>query len=381
MRLVVVGLLALLVVGAAADQRGRGARARPSRAGWLESKNLTLAPVVKGLKEPTFVDRAAGRQQAPVRARARRRDPRRRRRRPAPRDAVSRPDRRGLHEQRRGPARPGVPSPASARTATSTSPTRRMIGRCTWSATRSRPDAPDVVDPGDRARCWRCPSRANTTTAGMLAFGPDGYLYVAVGDDEASDKAQDLATLVGKILRLDVDSAEPYAIPPSNPFADRAGARGEIWSYGSAIRGASASIGRRAICGSADVGDAKLGRGRFSAGGQRWRRELRLADERRHRVHRARALPRRRPGRAGGDLWPRYDVLGDVAATSIAARRRPGWSARIFSAICARAACSRSRQAPTRAGSASSWASSRSRSARLARTRRASCTCATCRAV
>jgi glucose/arabinose dehydrogenase len=53
-----------------------------------------------------------------------------------------------------------------------------------------------------------------------------------VGDDEVSESAQDLGTLVGKILRLDVDAAQPYAVPPSNPFANQDGARGEIWSYG-----------------------------------------------------------------------------------------------------------------------------------------------------
>jgi glucose/arabinose dehydrogenase len=71
---------------------------------------------------------------------------------------------------------------------------------------------------------------------GQLAFGPDGYLYVSVGDgDEAGDphgNAQNLTSLLGKILRIDVDGGVPYAIPPSNPFAGAADARGEIWSYG-----------------------------------------------------------------------------------------------------------------------------------------------------
>src|SRR5260370_33134607 len=67
---------------------------------------------------------------------------------------------------------------------------------------------------------------------GTLAFGPDGYLYISMGDDEQSEKAQDLTSIFGKILRIDVDPAEPYAIPPSNPFVNQAGARGEIWSYG-----------------------------------------------------------------------------------------------------------------------------------------------------
>src|SRR5204862_961173 len=58
------------------------------------------------------------------------------------------------------------------------------------------------------------------------------YLYISLGDDEASEEAQQLTSIYGKILRVDVDSSQPYAIPPSNPFVNQAGARGEIWAYG-----------------------------------------------------------------------------------------------------------------------------------------------------
>jgi len=71
---------------------------------------------------------------------------------------------------------------------------------------------------------------------GHLAFGPDGKLYVGLGDGgsggDPQGNGQSLATLLGKILRLDVDAASPYAVPSDNPFVGRAGARGEIWSYG-----------------------------------------------------------------------------------------------------------------------------------------------------
>ena len=79
---------------------------------------------------------------------------------------------------------------------------------------------------------------------GQLAFGPDGYLYLGLGDGGASgdpfDNAQNTEVLLGKILRLDVDGAPDgdrgYAIPPDNPFAPqgvRPGAgRPEIWAYG-----------------------------------------------------------------------------------------------------------------------------------------------------
>jgi hypothetical protein len=70
----------------------------------------------------------------------------------------------------------------------------------------------------------------------MLAFGPDGYLYVGLGDGgsagDPENRAQDLGSLLGKLLRIDVDGAAPYAVPTTNPFVGRAGARGEIWALG-----------------------------------------------------------------------------------------------------------------------------------------------------
>lgn len=72
--------------------------------------------------------------------------------------------------------------------------------------------------------------------AGMLQFGPDGYLYIGVGDGgggyDPLENAQDLGTLAGKILRIDVDAAFPYAIPQSNPFVGQPGVREEIYAYG-----------------------------------------------------------------------------------------------------------------------------------------------------
>ncbi len=79
---------------------------------------------------------------------------------------------------------------------------------------------------------------------GAILFGPnDGYLYVSIGDGGwANDVAightpktgngQDLTTNLGKILRIDVDSAQPYAVPKDNPFVGRKDALPEIWAYG-----------------------------------------------------------------------------------------------------------------------------------------------------
>ena len=71
---------------------------------------------------------------------------------------------------------------------------------------------------------------------GLVAFGPDGRLYVGMGDGggggDPLEAGQDPMQLLGKLLRLDVDGARPYAIPPDNPFAGRTDARPEIWAMG-----------------------------------------------------------------------------------------------------------------------------------------------------
>jgi len=70
---------------------------------------------------------------------------------------------------------------------------------------------------------------------GLIAFGPDGYLYYGMGDGGGSgdpnETAQDLTMLLGKLMRLDV-STSPYAIPPTNPFAGATFGADEIWAYG-----------------------------------------------------------------------------------------------------------------------------------------------------
>ncbi|MBV9582883.1 MAG: PQQ-dependent sugar dehydrogenase, partial [Chloroflexi bacterium] len=96
-------------------------------------------------------------------------------------------------------------------------------------------DSSYQIDPSSAFSVLAAPKQSPYHNGGMLAFGPDGFLYVGLGDDNNSDNPQTLGTLFGKILRLDVSgppTVQGYAIPPSNPFADTPGARGEIWAYG-----------------------------------------------------------------------------------------------------------------------------------------------------
>ncbi|MEU6028742.1 PQQ-dependent sugar dehydrogenase [Streptomyces tauricus] len=71
---------------------------------------------------------------------------------------------------------------------------------------------------------------------GDIKFGPDGYLYIALGDGgsggDPHGNGQNLDTLLGKLLRIDPRGGEPYAIPPDNPFVDDPNAKDEIWAYG-----------------------------------------------------------------------------------------------------------------------------------------------------
>ena len=72
---------------------------------------------------------------------------------------------------------------------------------------------------------------------GHLAFGPDGYLYIGTGDGGSGgdplNNAQSTGTLLGKMLRIDVESgSSPYAIPPDNPYVGNASYRQEIWAVG-----------------------------------------------------------------------------------------------------------------------------------------------------
>lgn len=80
------------------------------------------------------------------------------------------------------------------------------------------------------------PQPAGNHNGGMIAFGPDGYLYIALGDGGGGGdqyrNGQDPFTLLGAILRIDVDSGDRYAIPSGNPFADGSDGAPEVFFWG-----------------------------------------------------------------------------------------------------------------------------------------------------
>jgi glucose/arabinose dehydrogenase len=94
-----------------------------------------------------------------------------------------------------------------------------------------------TADPRTRKLIFTWPNGGHN--GGCLRFAPDGTLYLSTGDGsgiaDSLQTGQDLGTVLGKILRIDVDkeeSGKAYAIPRDNPFAATKGARGEIWAYG-----------------------------------------------------------------------------------------------------------------------------------------------------
>ncbi|HZG66704.1 MAG TPA: PQQ-dependent sugar dehydrogenase [Herpetosiphonaceae bacterium] len=80
------------------------------------------------------------------------------------------------------------------------------------------------------------PQPEGTHNGGMLSFGPDGLLYIGVGDgggaDDPLQNAQNPDTLFGTLLRIDIDAGVPYAVPPDNPFVVSGAGKPEVWAIG-----------------------------------------------------------------------------------------------------------------------------------------------------
>jgi putative cell wall-binding protein/glucose/arabinose dehydrogenase len=96
---------------------------------------------------------------------------------------------------------------------------------------------PDVADPASEQVLLRIDQPYANHNGGQISFGPDGYLYIAMGDGGSGGdplgNGQKTNTLLGKILRIDTESgATPYGVPASNPFVGNAAYRPEIWALG-----------------------------------------------------------------------------------------------------------------------------------------------------
>jgi glucose/arabinose dehydrogenase len=95
---------------------------------------------------------------------------------------------------------------------------------------------PNVADSASAKLVLRVDQPYANHNGGMVAFGPDGMLYIGLGDGgsagDPKENGQDPTTLLGAMLRIDVEGADPYAIPPDNPFVGIKDARPEIWAIG-----------------------------------------------------------------------------------------------------------------------------------------------------
>jgi glucose/arabinose dehydrogenase len=97
-------------------------------------------------------------------------------------------------------------------------------------------DDPNVADAVSEMVLLTVDQPARNHNGGMIAFGPDGFLYVGLGDGGAANdqfgNGQNLGSLLGALLRLEVDAGEPYGVPGDNPFLSVPNARPELWAYG-----------------------------------------------------------------------------------------------------------------------------------------------------
>jgi glucose/arabinose dehydrogenase len=95
---------------------------------------------------------------------------------------------------------------------------------------------PDRADPASEQVIFTAIQPFSNHNGGQVVFGPDGFLYLGLGDGGASGdpngNGQNLSEPLASILRLDVRSGDPYTVPPDNPFVGNPNALPEVWSYG-----------------------------------------------------------------------------------------------------------------------------------------------------
>ncbi len=95
---------------------------------------------------------------------------------------------------------------------------------------------PDLANAASELKMLNLEQPFSNHNGGCLAFGPDGYLYIGLGDGGSSgdpgDRAQNTSLLYGSLLRIDVDKKLPYSIPADNPFVGDDSQRDEIWAFG-----------------------------------------------------------------------------------------------------------------------------------------------------
>ena len=110
-----------------------------------------------------------------------------------------------------------------------------LAGNTVLSRFQVSPD-PDLADPASEQVILAATQPASNHNGGQIAFGPDGFLYLGLGDGGSSGDSeghgQNLTDLLGSILRIDTRTGDPYTIPADNPFLGDPTARPEVWSYG-----------------------------------------------------------------------------------------------------------------------------------------------------